>query len=309
MALLFLAQVDDEAEWLAAFRSALPEETLRVFPAVGEPADIDGALVARPPPGELAKLPNLKLICSLWAGVDGLLRDPTWPRAVPLARLVDPYMTQAMSESALAHVLGAHRQLDAYRRQQAGGQWRMLLQKRADERRVGVLGLGELGGDAARKLKALGFDVAGWSRRPRDLPGIRSYAGADALPSFLQRTEILVCLLPLTGDTRGILDARALAALPAGATVINLARGGLIVDRDLLTALDRGHLAGAVLDVFDTEPLPADHAYWRHPRVTITPHVAAVSDPRTVAPVIAANIRRWRAGQPVENLVDLAAGY
>ncbi|MBI3512688.1 MAG: glyoxylate/hydroxypyruvate reductase A, partial [Proteobacteria bacterium] len=212
MALLFLAQVDDAAEWLTAFRAALPEETLRVFPDVGDPAAIDCALVAKPPPGELAKLPKLQLICSLWAGVDGLLRDPTFPRDIPLARLVDPYMTQAMSESALAHVLGAHRQLDAYRRQQADGSWRMLAQPRADERKVGVLGLGELGGDAARKLKAIGFDVAGWSRRPRRVPGIESFAGADQLIPFLQRSEILVCLLPLTADTRGILDARALAA-------------------------------------------------------------------------------------------------
>jgi glyoxylate/hydroxypyruvate reductase len=172
-----------------------------------------------------------------------------------------------------------------------------------------VLGLGELGGDAARKLKALGFDVAGWSRRPRPLPGIAGFAGRDQLARFLARSEILVCLLPLTGDTRGILDARAFAALPKGATVINLARGALIVERDLLAALDRGRLAGAVLDVFEIEPLPADHPYWRHPRVTITPHVAAVSDPRSVAPVIAANIRRFRAGEPVHDLVDLAAGY
>ena len=309
MALLFLAQVEDEAEWLTAFRAALPEETLRVFPDVGDAAAIDCVLVAKPPPGELAKLPKVKLICSLWAGVDGLLRDPTFPRHIPLARLVDPYMTQAMSESALAHVLGAHRQLDTYRRQQADGRWRMLAQPRADERKVGILGLGELGGDAARMLKAIGFDVAGWSRRPRQVAGIQSFAGTEQLIPFLQRTEILVCLLPLTADTRGILDARALAALPAGATVINLARGPLIVDRDLLAALDRGHLAGAVLDVFEVEPLAADHPYWRHPHVLVTPHVTAISDPRSVAPVIAENIRRFRAGQPVHNLVDLNAGY
>jgi glyoxylate/hydroxypyruvate reductase A len=309
VALLFLAKVDDEAAWLGAFRAALPEEELRAFPAVGDPADIECALVAQPPPGELAKLPKLRLICSLWAGVDGLLRDPSFPRHIPLARLVDPYMTQAMSESALAHVLGAHRQLDAYRRQQADGVWRMLPQPRAHDRRVGMLGMGELGGDAARKLKALGFDVAGWSRRPRQLPDIPSFAGREQLPAFLARSEILVCLLPLTADTRGILDARAFAALPRGATVINLARGAHVVEPDLLTALDSGHLAAAVLDTFETEPLSSGHAYWGHPRVQITPHVAAISDRRSVIPVIAENIRRFRAGQPVRDLVDLAAGY
>jgi glyoxylate/hydroxypyruvate reductase len=309
VALLFLAEIDDPAVWLDGFRAALPEEEIRVLPALGDPAEIDCALVAKPPPGELAKLPGLRLICSLWAGVDGLLRDPSFPRQVPLARLVDPYMTQAMAESALAHVLGAHRQLDVYRRQHAEGVWRPHAQPRAQERRVGILGTGALGSDAALKLKALGFDVAGWSRRPRQLPGIAGFAGADQLAGFLGRTEILVCLLPLTEGTRGILDARAFAALPAGATVVNLARGGLIVDRDLLAALDRGHIGAAVLDAFEVEPPAPDHPYWRHPRVQITPHIAAISDARSVVSVIAANIRRFRAGEPVQNLVDLSAGY
>jgi glyoxylate/hydroxypyruvate reductase A len=309
VALLFLAQISDPAVWIDGFRAALPDEEIRVFPAIGDPAEIDCALVAMPPPGELAKLPALRLICSLWAGVDGLLRDPSFPRQVPLARLVDPYMTQAMSESVLAHVFGAHRQLDIYRRQQADGVWRPHPQPRAQDRRVGILGIGALGGDAGLKLVALGFDVAGWSRRPRQLPGITGFAGADQLAAFLGRTEILVCLLPLTGDTRGILDARALAALPAGATIVNLARGGLIVDEDLLAALDRGHIGGAVLDAFEVEPLAPDHPYWHHPRVQITPHIAAISDARSVVPVIAANIRRLRAGEPVQNLVDLRVGY
>jgi glyoxylate/hydroxypyruvate reductase len=309
VALLFLADIDDAAVWIEGFRAALPGEQLRVFPKVGDPAEIDCALVAKPPAGELAKLPQLRLICSLWAGVDGLLRDPTFPRHIPLARLVDPYMTQAMSESALAHVFGAHRQLATYRRQQADGVWRLRAQPRAQDRRVGILGLGALGGDAALKLKGFGFDVAGWSRRPRPLPGITGFTGRDQLAAFLQRTEILVCLLPLTADTRGILDEGAFAALPAGATVINLARGGLIVDDALLAALDRGHVGAAVLDAFEVEPLPAESPYWRHPRVQITPHVAAISDPRSVVSVIAANIRCFRAGEPVQNLVDLTAGY
>jgi len=309
VALLFLAQISDPAVWIDSFRAALPDEEIRVFPAIGDPAEIDGALVAMPPPGELAKLPALRLICSLWAGVDGLLRDPSFPRQVPLARLVDPYMTQAMSESVLAHVFGAHRQLDIYRRQQAEKVWRPHPQPRAHDRRVGILGIGALGGDAALKLAALGFDVAGWSRRPRQLPGITGFAGTDQIAAFLRRTEILVCLLPLTEATRGILDARAFAALPAGATIVNLARGGLIVDADLLAALDRGHIGGAVLDAFEVEPLAQDHPYWRHPRVQITPHIAAISDARSVVPVIAANIRRFRAGEPVQNLVDLTVGY
>jgi glyoxylate/hydroxypyruvate reductase A len=309
MAILFLTQIEDAEIWLSAFRRALPEEEIRLYPDIGDPSAIDCALLAKPPAGVLATLSKLRLMCSLWAGVDGLLRDPTWPRHVALARLVDPYMTQAMSESVLAHVLAAHRGFDAYRRQLAARVWRPLPQRRADERRVGVLGLGELGRDAAVKLKALGFDVAGWSRRPKALPGIASFVGVEDLIPFLHRTEILVCLLPLTEDTRWILDARAFAALPAGATVINLARGGLIEDHDLLAALDSGHVGFAVLDAFETEPLPATHRYWRHERVFITPHVAAISDHRSVVPLIAENIRRFRSGEPVPHLVDPDAGY
>ena len=309
MAVLFLCDIEDAETWIERFRAALPEEEIRVFPEVGDRAAIDIALVAKPPAGELAKLPGLKLICSLWAGVDGLLRDPTFPRQVTLARLVDPYMTQAMSESALAHVMAAHRQLHTYRAQQAAGEWRMLQQPRSHDRRVGMLGLGALGTDAALKLKALGFDVAGWSRQPKSVPGIESFAGLDKLEAFLARTEILVCLIPLTVETRGLMNAKAFAALPRDAFVINLARGPLIVDHDLLAALDSGHLSGAVLDVFHAEPLPADHPYWRHPKVQITPHIAAISDVRSVVDVIADNIRGFRAGQPVRSRVDLTAGY
>ncbi|MBV8166919.1 MAG: glyoxylate/hydroxypyruvate reductase A [Alphaproteobacteria bacterium] len=309
MAIVFMAEIEDHGEWVRRFRAALPEEELRVFPEVGAAAAIDCAIIAKPPPGELAKLSGLKLVCSLWAGVDGLLRDPTFPRHVQLARLVDPYMTQAMSESVLAHVLGAHRQLHTYRAQQVAGDWILLPQPRAHDRRVGILGLGALGSDAAQKLAALGFQVAGWSRNPKTVPGVESFAGLDRLAAFLARTEILVCLIPLTAETTGLMNAQAFAALPKGAFVINLARGQLIVDRDLLAALDGGHLSGAVLDVFHTEPLPADHPYWRHPRVQITPHVAAISDMRSVVDVVAGNIRSFRAGQPVRNLVDLTAGY
>lgn len=309
MAIVFMAEIEDAEGWIRNFRAALPGEEVRVFPDVGDRAAIDCAIIAKPPAGELAKLPNLKLICSLWAGVDGLLRDPTFPRHIKLARLVDPYMTQAMSESALAHVLGAHRQLHTYRAQQAAGVWRMQQQPRSHDRRVGILGLGALGADAAQKLKALGFEVAGWSRNPKSVPGIESFAGLETLPAFLARTEILVCLIPLTADTTGLMNAKAFSALPKGAFVINLARGQLIVDQDLLAALDSGHLSGAVLDVFHTEPLPADHAYWRHPKVQITPHVAAISDPRSVVTVVSDNIKGFRAGQPVKNLVDFGAGY
>jgi len=253
--------------------------------------------------------PNLKLIQSLWMGVDSLLADPTLPSHVPLARLVDPNMTEAMSETVLVHVLNSHRQIDAYRRHQTAREWRPMPQPRAQERRVGILGLGELGIDAARKLVALGFDVAGWSRRPKQLPGIECFSGSNGLNRLLERTEILVCLLPLTASTRGILNAHTLAILPRGATVINLARGGHIIDDDLLDALGTGQIGYAVLDVFQVEPLPREHSYWCHPRVTVTPHIAAITDPRTAVAQVVQNLRLLREGLPLLNLVDRIAGY
>jgi glyoxylate/hydroxypyruvate reductase A len=311
MAILVLAAMS-EAEfggWEGALREVFAGEELRIYPDVGDPAAIEIALVANPPRGVLGGLPNLRLIHSLWRGVDALVGDPTLPRAVPLVRLVDPAMARAMTETVLLHVLTLHRRLPEYREQQARALWRELEQPTADERRVGVLGLGDLGREAARALADLGFAVAGWSRQPRALPGVVGFTGAEGLTALLGRTDILVNLLPLTAETRGMLNATTLAQLPTGASLINVARGGHLVEDDLLRALDSGHLAHAILDVFDEEPLPAAHPFWRHPRVTVLPHVAAYSDARSGAAIVAANVARFRAGEPVEHLVDWEAGY
>lgn len=309
MRILFLSTTARPEQWLGPLGAALPDDEIVVYPEVGDPATIECAIVAVPPPGVLTRLPNLRLIQSLWVGVESLLRDPTLPPDVPLARLVDPGMTETMTETVLQHVLNAHREYERYREQQRAGVWRQLPQVRAQDRRVGFLGLGELGSAAARTLVGLGFAVAGWSRRPKELAGIATFAGADGLRPFLARTDILVCLLPLTAETRGIIDAETLSALPRGATLINLARGGHVVDDDLLAALDSGQLGRAVLDVFNTEPLPPDHPYWTHPRVVITPHMAAETDPTTATTQVVENLRRLRAGEPLRNVVDRAAGY
>jgi len=309
MRILFLSTTAQPERWLEPLGAALPDDEIVVYPAIGDPATIECAIVAVPPPGVLTGLPNLRLIQSLWVGVESLLRDPTLPTEVPLARLVDPGMTETMTETVLQHVLNAHREYEGYRAQQRAGVWRHLPQVRARDRRIGFLGLGELGAAAARTLAGLSFAVAGWSRRPKMLAGIETFAGADGLHPFLSRTDILVCLLPLTAETRGIIDARTLAALPRGATLINLARGGHVVDDDLLAALDSEQLGRAVLDVFNTEPLPTDHPYWTHPRVVITPHMAAETDPTTATAQVVENLRRLRAGEPLRNVVDRAAGY
>lgn len=309
MQLLFLSTTSKPAVWVGPLSAALPDDTIHVYPDVDDPGAIECAIVAVPPPGVLTGFPNLRLIQSLWVGVESLLTDTTLPPDVPLARLVDPGMTETMTETVLQHVLNAHRSYEEYREQQAARLWRQVPQVRASARRVGLLGLGELGSAAARARAGLGFDVAGWSRQPKDLAGIGSFTGPEGFLPFLARTEILVCLLPLTAATRGILDARAFAALPRGATIINLARGGHIDDDDLLAALDAGQVGRAVLDVFNIEPLPTEHPYWRHPRVVVLPHMAAETDPQTAVAQVAENLRRLKAGEPLLNVVDRTAGY
>jgi glyoxylate/hydroxypyruvate reductase A len=309
MALLFRSTVDSAARWRAQLARLTQELEVRVWPEIGNPAEIDYALVWRPEPGFLASLPNLKLILSLGAGVDHLLGDPQLPHHIPIVRLVDPHMTNAMSEYVILQVLRLHRRDLDYRAQQEAGVWRELDQQNAVERRVGILGLGELGQDAAKKLKALGFDVAGWSRSDKNLAGIASYAGAAGLAPLLGRSEIVVCLLPLTTETERILNASTLALLPKGAALVNAARGAHLVEDDLLATLASGQVSAAVLDVFREEPLPADHPFWHHPRVVMTPHVAAFTNPATAAPIILDNIRRFEDGRPLLNRIDPARGY
>jgi glyoxylate/hydroxypyruvate reductase A len=305
----FVSSEVEPERWLPRLEQALPAMRFEAWPALGDPASVELALVAAPPPGVLGRFPNLRFIQSLWMGVDGLLADPTLPRGVPIARLIDPGMVAAMSETVLARVLDWHRHLYRYRAQQAARAWTPLKQYMASDRTVGILGLGTLGTDAAAKLVALGFRVCGWSRRPKKMPGVETYAGADGLDAMLKRSEALVCLLPLTAETRGLLDARRLGLLPAGACVINVGRGAQLIERDLLAALDAGRLAHAYLDVFETEPLPADHPFWAHPQVSVTPHIAALTEPRTALARVVANLERFARGERPEALVSTTAGY
>jgi len=305
----------EEGQWRAALATALPADQVLTDPSPVELQEIEVALVANPPAGTLAALPRLKLIQSLWAGVDRLLSDPTLPPNVPVSRMVDPAMTQAMAETALWAVTGLHRDFFGYAARQAAQQWQPLPQKRADEVSVTVLGLGTMGSTVAARLSLLGYRVHGWHagaaagghrRTPLPLPAA---SGAAALPGLLSATDIVVNLLPLTPATRGLIDARFLSALPVGASLINLARGGHVVEADLLAALDSGRLAHAVLDVFEQEPLPGGHPFWHHPRVTVLPHIAAQTDPRSAAQVAAQNVDALRHGRPLAHLVDRQRGY
>jgi glyoxylate/hydroxypyruvate reductase A len=272
--------------------------------------DIDYVLTFRPPHGYLKTLPNLRVVFSLGAGVDGILADPDYPKHVPLVRFVDHTLSREMAQYCVLHVLMHYRMQRFFDHAQAERKWRQaLLPKRAEDTRVGILGLGEIGTLTAERLRDLHFTVAGWSVTRRNVPGIESFAGDNELPAFLARTDILICLLPLTPETRGILNAPLFAQLPQGAFVINVARGGHLVEADLVAAIDSGHLSGATLDVFNIEPLPEDTPLWSHPKITITPHIAAISEPRVAAQYVADGIARFERGEPLSNIVDPARGY
>ncbi len=303
----------ERADWWRALTDALPDDDWIDAIADGTQSarwrEADIAVVANPLPGRLAPCTQLKLIQSLWAGVDRLLADATLPAAVPIARMVDPMMSRAMAETATWAVLSLHRRAFDYAAQQRQVQWRALPQKRADEVHVLVLGLGEMGRTAALRLAGLGYRVSGWSARARPVDGVATSAGRAALPAALGAADIVVNLLPLTDDTRGLFDRARLAQMRAGASLVNLARGAHVVEKDLLEALNTGRLDHAVLDVFDTEPLPATHVFWFHPRVTVWPHAAAQTDLRSAAAVVAANVEAVRRGATAAHLVDRARGY
>ena len=303
----------EEAAWREALAEALSGHRVWTDAEAarrdGASGHIEAAIVANPAPGALAGLPRLRLIQSLWAGVDKLLADPTLPPEVPLARMVDPLMSQAMAETALWAVLSLHRGFFEYGRNQREAQWQPIEQRRAEDVPVLVLGLGEMGRTVAQRLAGNGYPVSGWSTRAAQVEGVRCLHGDAALHGALAQSEIVVNLLPLTDATRGFFAASAFARMRRGASIVNLARGAHVVDADLLAALDAGQIAHAVLDVFAQEPLPPEHAYWRHPCVTVLPHVAALTDARSAAHIAAANVRALAQGQPLANLVDRARGY
>ncbi|MBX3604428.1 MAG: glyoxylate/hydroxypyruvate reductase A [Piscinibacter sp.] len=299
MTILLASRLDaaERLQWLTLLRALLPHETIVDERPADAATSVDIALVANPPPGALQGLGGLRLIQSLWAGVERLLADPTLPPDVPLARMVDPAMSEAMAQTALWAVLSLQRDCFDYAAQQRRAQWQPWPQRRADEIAVVVLGQGQMGMAVRRRLEANGYRVLGWSTRE------------GRWPDLLGDADVVVNLLPLTPATQGLLDARAFAAMRRGAGLVNLARGAHVVDADLLAALDGGQLRHAVLDVFHTEPLPPEHRYWSHPRVTVLPHVAAQTDPRSAAAIVAAQVRALRAGAPLQHLVDRARGY
>jgi glyoxylate/hydroxypyruvate reductase A len=309
MAILFLSDADPVTAWADALARELPDEVIRVNTGPDDDGDVEFAVVWAPATGRLARIPGLRAIFSLGAGVDHVFADTDLPAEIPVVRLIDPMLTAQMTEYVVMNVLWHHRGMDEYAAHQAEGRWRHLDVPRTDMRRVGIMGLGVLGSAAAEALARFGFALNGWTRTARDWPLGEAFHGPDGLRPFLHISDIVVCLLPLTPETEGILAAAAFAALPKGAALINAARGGHVVEADLLAALDSGALGAATLDVFATEPLPRIHRFWTHPRIRVTPHVAAITHAEPAAREIALNIRRLRAGTPMCGLVDRRRQY
>lgn len=294
-------------DWHAAFVSALPEAEITLWPDVGSQVDY---VVAWKPPAELFTcLPGPKAIFNLGAGVDALLCVPTLPTDVPVVRLEDAGMAEQMVEYVTLAVLACYREYDMYAQQQREGRWQPRSRLAKSSFGVGILGLGVLGQAIYAALAQWGFPLAGWSRTHKTVAGIRSYAGLQELPAFLAQSRVLVCLLPSTPDTRDLLDCTRLLQLPRGAHLVNIARGEIVVDNDLIELLDVGHLSGATLDAFREEPLPSTHPFWHHPKITVTPHVSATTLIEDSVAQIAGKIRRLEQGLAVTGTVDRARGY
>jgi glyoxylate/hydroxypyruvate reductase A len=309
MAMLMMAEEMKPSSWAKHIRRLAPEIEFRVWPETGNVADIRMALVWKPPEGALTRFPNLGCIASLGVGVDHILNGGQLPENIPITRIVDPSMARSMSEYITLAVLNHCRHFDRYRQDQQDKTWQPRVPLLPDNIRIGLMGMGQLGSHAAMQLRRFGFAVAGWSRTPKEIAGIGSYVGSDGLLPFVRRTDILICTLPLTPSTEGILGRRIFEHLPQGAYLINVARGQHLVEADLISALAQGRLSGACLDVFCEEPLPESHPFWRHPRITVTPHISSLTYPAAVAPQLVENYRRLESGQPLENVVDPERGY
>ena len=306
--ILYAGAPEQTDAWIGSLRALDPALSFRVWPDWGDPDEIDFIIVSGSIPGDLSIFRRAKAIQSTWAGVNALLRGK-FPAGVPIARMVDRGLSANMVEYLVFYTLDALRDGRLLRAAQRDGEWLKLPLRWARELPVGILGLGTLGRDTAVKLRRLGFPVSGWSRTPKAVDGVVTYAGSDQLGHFLAGLRVLICLLPLTDETEGILNASLFAGLPDGAILINAGRGGHTNESDLITALDSGKLAYAVLDVFRDEPLPPDHVFWRRRDIVITPHIASITRAGTGAEDILENYRRALAGQALLNPVDPARGY
>lgn len=304
-----LPAADKTRMWCQMMSDLMPDWDIHPIDDVPDPSAIEYAVVWRPATGAFLPFENLKAIVSIGAGIDHVLEDEKLPRHLPIIRTTGTDLTQRMKEYVALHALRHHRDMPSIQAAQARSEWNQIVVPPATERRVGVMGLGNLGAVAAGMLRDIGFNTVGWSRSPKEIAGVTTYSGEAGFQEFLEGTEILVNLLPLTEATRGILNADTFNRLKRGASVINAARGPHMVDRDLLAALDGGQIAAATLDVFHIEPLPKEHPFWAHPKITVTPHIASMIDAPTGAKIISRNIRLFAETGTLADISDSERGY
>lgn len=309
MSLLLVAPNRNMQRWKEALLNEDPNLDIDIWPEVPQKSRVQFAVTWRQPEHVLTQYPNLKAVSSLGAGVDHILEDRTVPESLPVCRVVSPSLKQQMKEYVFNAVLNYQRNMMSYYRQKQQGQWTEHQNRPAGDIPVGVMGLGELGAPIARSLAAFGYPVSGWSRSAKTIEGAETFAGPEELELFLGRTRVVICLLPLTGQTRGILDLELFRQLRRPGYLINVARGEHLVEEDLIYALDKEWLSGACLDVFSEEPLPEKHPFWNRPSIMITPHVSSITRPGEVAPQIVENYKRALSGMELNHRVDRTQGY
>ena len=309
MAFLIICNDRDLSPWVTALKNIEPNLNIRIYPDEGNLDEIEFVLCWKHPKGVLTRYPNLKLISSLGAGVDHLFTDPDLPANVPIVRIVDPELAQAMSEFLIGIIINQMRSLTHYSQNQKQKRWKANPFQLAKNTQVGIMGMGILGQDIAKKLKEIGFKVVGWAQSTKQLGNIKVFQGDKEYDEFLRETNILVCLLPLTNQTRNILNKETFSKLQDHAYIINVARGEHLVENDLIEMIESKKLSGATLDVFRKEPLPKDHPFWNHRLIKITPHIASITNPVSVAPQIIENYNRSQTGQPLLNEVSVKSGY
>ncbi len=308
-ALAFYSDFDDFETWKRALQAQLPDLDVRHASALGDPVDIHYVLAWKPPEGFFGGMANLRLIINLGAGVDSLVKREDLPPGIPITRLTDPQMARMMAGYVLFAALRHARDIPHFEQAQRQGKWSYKHPRSPDEVRIAVLGLGQLGAVAASELARLGYAVSGWSRSQSRIEGVQCHAGLETLDAVIEGADILIVMLPLTEQTRGILSRERLQRLPRGAAFVNVARGALVDQQALTELLASGHIGSATLDVFEHEPLPSADPLWGMPNVLVTPHLASVAIPSSAAKQIATNILRVSDGQPPENVIDPARGY
>jgi len=306
MSVLIICPGKDPSKWVEALKELEPGINLSVYPEVQEPEKIKYVISWKHPRGIFKKYPNIKVIASMGAGVDHITSDPEIPHSVDITRIIDEQLCKDMSSFVLSLVMDKIRNISIYHNART---WEPLLYKQENEEQIGIMGLGTLGEAVAKKLIKNDFKVCGWAKSKKHIEGVHSYQGERELFEFLNKTTVLVCLLPLTAETENILNKELFEKLPKGAYIINVARGEHLVEHDLLEMIDKMHLSGASLDVFRNEPLPQEHPFWKHPRIYVTPHIASVTDPKKVVHQIIENYKRMLGNLPLKNKIELRKGY